>query len=40
MLVQYKNILDDWKLIVLYFEIAIVTCGFLSMIGPSLQLVL
>lgn len=40
MLVEYKNVLDDWKLIVLYFEIAIVTGRFFSMIGPSLQLVL
>jgi len=40
LLLDYKNALDDWKLLVLYFEIAVVVVRFLSLVGPSLQLVL
>ena len=40
LLVNYKNVLDEWKIMVVYFEIAIVVFRFLSLVGPSLQLVL
>ena len=39
-MLEYKNVLDDWKLMVIYFEVGIVIARFLSLIGPSIQLVL